>query len=233
MNREFQAACLIVMLFSGACMAQGPLQRKATGKGDEGGLQVKDVEGTIWEFKVMDHDERDRSEKTKMTGRLRIKQTSVFAVGKVESQSNGGQLDTAQLMEKFDGNGDRLLNVNELDSLLAYVRSEASSASQADSKTGPSASGNVPGELKGLLSQRITKAKEEDSGGERIGDLTNNGPTEKKFRFDEDDNHPLSGIVVLQPDTANRNGSWYGYYDEFSGGKKIARWRFEMRKIEE
>ncbi len=228
MNREFLAVYLVVVLFSSVCMAQGPLQRKVAGKADEGGLQVKDVEGTIWEFKVMDHDERDRSEKTKMTGRLRIKQTSVFAVGKVESQNNGGQLDTAQLMEKFDGNGDRLLNVNELDSLLAYVRSEASSSSQA-----PSANGNVPEELKGLLSQRITKAKEEDTGGERIGDLTNNGPTEKKFRFDEDDTHPLSGIVVLQPDTANRNGSWYGYYDEFMGGKKVARWRFEMRKIEQ
>lgn len=39
----------------------------------------KDVQGVIWKYKVMEHDEKDRSERTKMTGRLRIKQPSPWA----------------------------------------------------------------------------------------------------------------------------------------------------------
>ncbi|HBE72335.1 MAG TPA: hypothetical protein DDW52_29725 [Planctomycetaceae bacterium] len=216
------------------CLAQGPLKRRAQLRpsgGEDSRLQVKDVEGLIWEFKVMDNKERDRSQKTKMIGRMRIKQTSVFAVGPVEMldpTAVGGARNAAQLMEEFDNNNDQQLSVTELEQLLISVRAENKSKSEAN----PSA-GVVKSDFKGLLSQRINSAKEEDTGGERIGDLTKSVSSEKGFRFDEDDNYPLSGIVVVRPDTSNRNGVWFGYYDEFSGGKKQKRWRFEMRKIED
>ena len=44
----------------------------------------KDTEGFIWEYNVMQNDEKVRSRRTKMTGSLRTKQTFLFAVGKVE-----------------------------------------------------------------------------------------------------------------------------------------------------
>jgi hypothetical protein len=53
------------------------------------------------------------------------------------------------------------------------------------------------------------------------------------FRFDEDDDYPLSGLAVVQPDTKAKGGLWRGYYDEFEDGKKKQRWRIELRKIEE
>ena len=62
--------------------------------------------------------------------------------------------------------------------------------------------------------------------------MTKSTSSEKTFRFDEDDDYPLSGMVVVQPDSEN-NGVWLGRYDEFVNGKKENRWRFEMRKIEE
>ncbi|MEM8733429.1 MAG: hypothetical protein AAGG44_04365 [Planctomycetota bacterium] len=216
------------------CLAQGLLKKRAnlnSGSGDGNGLQVKDVEGLIWEFKVMDNKERDRSQKTKMTGRMRIKQTSVFAVGSVELPDlsvAGGTRSAKQLMEEFDKNDDEQLSVAELDRLLVSVRAENEPKTQPN---GPS--GGLQSDFKGLLSQRINRAKVEDTGSERIGDLTKNASSEKRFRFDEDDSYPLSGIVVLRPDTNNRNGVWFGYYDEFAGGKKQKRWRFEMRKIED
>ena len=74
---------LITAVYCGPIRAQG---RAGLLKGlqgnDESDNRRKDVEGVIWEYKVMEHDERDRSERTKMTGRLRIKQTSIFAVCK-------------------------------------------------------------------------------------------------------------------------------------------------------
>ncbi len=53
--------------------------------------QRKDVEGFIWEYKVIEPDERDRSKRTRMTGRLRIKETALFAVGKVEFTTNNDE----------------------------------------------------------------------------------------------------------------------------------------------
>lgn len=242
MTKHILIAFLAVTACSATSLAQGPLQRRGirVPGGDDSGRQVKDVEGIIWEYKVMDNEERDRSQKTKMTGRMRIKQTAVFAVGKVEVQgpsSANGTRDAAQLMKEFDTNGDNKLNLTELERLLVSTRSEKDNSTGDQpspmSKKSAQGSGDLQGELKGLLSQRINSASEESSGGERIGDLTKSASTEKRFKFDEDDSHPLSGIVVLRPDTTNRNGVWFGYYDEFSGGKKIERWRFEMRKIEQ
>ena len=197
---------LIFMITTSDSSAQGLRQRRSGGrltiKRDPSSTDKRqDVEGTIWEFKVMESNESNKSKRTRMTGRIRIKQSSVFSAGKVEQ--------TGQ-QEPSDKGGD-----------------------QPNRSTQRGPSGNKQGELKGLLSQRINKANELDMGGERIGDMTKSKSSEKTFQFDEDDEHPLSGIVVVKPDTTNRNGVWLGRYDEFSNGKKKKRWRFEMRKIEE
>jgi hypothetical protein len=200
---------VILMITASDSSAQGLRQR---GGRQGGGLTIQrdastdkrqDVEGTIWEFKVMDNNESNKSKRTKMTGRLRIKQTSVFAVGEVELAEKTGEPASG------DEGGDRPKRFTKRGS-----------------------SDDTQGELKGLLSQRINKAKQEDTGGERIGDMTKSKSSEKTFRFDEDDKHPLSGMVVVQPNQKS-NGVWLGRYDEFDNGKKKKRWRFEMRKIEE
>ena len=239
---------LIVCLLVGLSCEIGSAQRRKPGilgggrRG--GGVQIQrdgsstnrrqDVEGTIWEFKVMDNSESNKSKGTKMTGRMRIKQTSLFAVGKVEvaesEQVSSG--DAADMMKQFDKDGDRKLNTSELDALLASMSGSGGSKRAGQGSTSGRSSGGIQSELEGLLSQRIRKAGEEDTGGERIGDMTKSKSSEKTFQFDEDDEHPLSGIVVVQPDSKS-NGVWIGRYDEFVNGKKKKRWRFEMRKIEE
>ena len=239
MLRNVLIVCLLMGVFCEIGSAQRRLPRKPGAGGRGGGLQIQrdgdstnrrqDVEGTIWEFKVMDNSESNKSKRTKMTGRFRIKQTSVFAAGSVEVAETAEQAsgDAAEMMKQFDRNGDQKLNTSELDALLASMRG---GGSRPDNQRG---SGGVQSELKGLLSQRIAKATEEDTGGERIGDMTKSRSSEKTFRFDEDDNHPLSGMVVVKPDTKQRSGTWLGSYDEYANGKKKKRWRFEMRKIAE
>ena len=246
MIRPVLLVCIVVAVLCDAATAQRRLPRRPGGRSG-GGVQIQrdgdstnrrnDVEGTIWEFKVLDSSESNRSKQTKMTGRIRIKQTSVFAVGKVEvkeqldSKDSG---DATQVMREFDRNGDQQLNTSELDALLASMRSGNRSGQAGDSgPAGNREGGHVQGELKGLLSQRINSAKQQDTGGERIGDLTKDRSSEKTFRFDEDDEYPLSGMVVVTPDTKKSNGTWLGRYDEFVDGRKENRWRFEMRKIEE
>ena len=241
MLRNAVIVCLFVGLFCEIGSAQLRRPRKPGGSARSGGLQIqrdgnssfqrKDVEGTIWEFKVMDSGESNKSKATKMTGRIRIKQTSLFAVGNVElaDSEQVASGDAAEMMKQFDKDGDRKLDTSELDTLLASIRGGRSTSKRSGQ---PSKSGGVQGELEGLLSQRIKKAKEEDTGGERIGDMTKSKSSEKTFQFDEDDEHPLSGMVVVQPDSKS-NGVWIGRYDEFAGGKKKKRWRFEMRKVEE
>lgn len=59
-----------------------------------------------------------------------------------------------------------------------------------------------------------------------------NCSSEYRFELDQDDDYPLSGLVKLKPD-AKKDGVWSGNYEEFAGGQKVKRWRFEMRKIEE
>ena len=81
---------VILMITASDSLAQGRRQGKTGGRRQGGGLTIQrdgnstnrrqDVEGTIWEFKVMDNNESNKSKRTKMTGRIRIKQSSVFAV---------------------------------------------------------------------------------------------------------------------------------------------------------
>ena len=245
MLRNTVTICLFLGLFCEIGSAQLRRPKRPGGIRPGGGLQIQrdgnstnrrqDVEGTIWEFKVMDSSESNKSKRTQMTGRIRIKQTSVFAVGKVEvaDSEQVASGNAAEMMKKFDRNGDQKLNTSELDALLASMRGGGSGSKRSGPpSTSGRGSGGVQSELEGLLSQRIKKAKEEDTGGERIGDMTKSKSSEKTFRFDEDDEHPLSGIVVVEPDSKS-NGVWLGRYDEFADGKKVKRWRFEMRKIEE
>ena len=83
--------------------------------------------------------------------------------------------------------------------------------------------------MRGAIAQRIQAKTESDTGGERIGDVVKDKGAEVTIRFDEDDEHFLSGIAVVQPDTKKRGGLWVGRYTD----DKDKRWRFEMRKIEE
>lgn len=235
---RFLVALLILVAFSETGHAQRRGSRSGSGS-SAGRLQIQDssdrrqdVEGTIWEFKVIDTSENNRSKQTKSIGRFRIKQTSIFAVGEMESLEEGTLLleDVSEVMKRFDTNGDKVLSVSELEDLLEFMRDDETGLGEdarRDSRV------EVKSELGDLFSQRIKQAKEQDTRGERIGDLTKNTRTEMTFRFDEDDAYPISGIVVVQYDSERKNGTWVGRYDEFADGKRKQRWRFEMRKIEE
>ena len=206
-------ACLILFACCESAMAQGNLRGRGLGgrrdaapqpSSDSSTNKRQDVEGSIWEYKVIDPKEKDKSKETTMTGRIRIKQSSVFAVGKAKITGKEGEGEKPQ------------------------ERGVAQRA--AGEKRGQS---DVRGQLNGLLSQRINRANQEETGGDRIGDFSKNGSSKYNFQFDEDDEYPLSGKVIVQPDTQSRNGVWSGNYEEFSAGRKTKRWRFEMRKIDE
>lgn len=207
-------AALFLMITAVPCAAQGRRQRQGRGNSGGGGITLQrdasssnrrqDVEGTIWEFKVLENGERDKSKQTKMTGRIRIKQSSLFAVGKVE-------------------------RVAEPDKQAAEDVVENPASPLRGAGSGQRASGGF-----GRRFAEEGGARESASStGERIGDMTKNKSNEKTFQFDEDDEYPLSGLVVVQLDTKKSNGVWSGRYDEFANGKKTKRWRFEMRKVEE
>ena len=195
---------LLTGFLSESVIAQRPFQKKrAPGKrpividqdsGQEQGNQRNDVEGTIWEFKIKDRKEKDPSKQTTMTGRLRIKQTSVFAVSKVATK--------------------QAMNAN---------KQQAAKTGNAELKT----------QLKGLLSQKIGKASEQDLGGKRVGNYSKGSSNKNVFRFDEDDDYPLSGYAELKPDTKKKGGVMIGNYYEYVGGKKGERWYIEMRKVED
>ncbi len=213
----------IAVAYCGPTNAQGKAGLlKGLQGSNEADNQRKDVEGFIWEYKVMEHDERDRSERTKMTGRLRIKQTALFAVGEVEYTTHEDE------EEKDD---------NKAGADNEPPASPAGNLRKRMQGKKPSAQGeggeDIKAQVKGVVSQSLKQKSEEQTGSERIGDLIKQLAKEYTFRFDEDDDHPLSGLAVVQPDTKSKGGVWRGYYDEFEDGKKKKRWRFELRKIDE
>lgn len=193
-------------------VAQGPLGgKKSAGRinitpgqqtGTESNDKRQDVEGAIWEFKVFDHTEKDPAKALHMTGKIRVKQSSVFAVGKVKFH-NG---------ENEEEDGDEAREKIGKENLQ---------------KEG------LQSQLRNRLSQKMNRKEDEQSGGERIGDISKGGSNKYKYQFDQDDQYPLSGLVSVSPDPQKKNGVWSGNYEEFSAGKKVKRWRFEMRKIEE
>ena len=216
---------MITVAYCGPVNAQGKagLLKGLQGNNDSDNKR-NDVEGVIWEYKVIEHDERDRSERTKMTGRLRIKQTALFAVGKVDYTKS------VEKKEKEEKDDDKAGAGNEPPSGPAgALRGRL----QGNKPTAQGDGGEALKEqAKGVASQLLKQKSEEQTGSERIGDLIKHNAREYKFRFDEDDDYPLSGLAFLQPD-AGRGGVWRGYYDEFVDGKVTKRWRIEMRKIEE
>lgn len=247
--------CLISLWFCPISQAQGlkdRLRGKIKGTSSESGggereNQLVDFEGVVWEYKIMDRTERNKSKKTRMVGRIRVKQAAVFAVGGVDVLKSEPDLTEREqavgLIKKFDRDGNQQLNEKELTKLLISLAENQSSVTASEegkkvnrgsSEANRSANG-LQGELKGLLSQRINseKEKEQGAGSERIGDLSKKTSTECLFIFDQDDSYPLSGRAELQPDTNNKGGVWFGYYDEYVDGKKRHRWRIEMRKIDE
>ena len=218
MLKYYWLVCLALMGCGNTALAQPKLPVQINVDSNN---RFKDVEGTIWEFKVIDRAEKNASKKTKMTGKIRIKQTSVFAVGKVKlSEKEEKQVEKAA--DEGDGAGGGPLAIK--DRLKRRLEGGPGAKSGSD---------KLDREMKGLLSQKIGKSMEEDTGGERVGDLTKSLKSQKMFRFDEDDKFELSGVVVVKPDSKKRNGVWLGRYDEFVDGKKKKRWNFELRQIQE
>lgn len=251
--------CLISLWFCPISHAQG-LKNKLRGKikgtssesgGGERENQLFDFEGVVWEYKIMDRTERNQSKKTRMEGRIRIKQSAVFAVGGVDVIKSEPDLtereQAVEFIKKFDRDGNQQLNEKELTKLLMSLAKNQSSVAASEegkkvnrgsleaNRSANRSANALQGELNGLLSQRINGAKEKEqgAGSERIGDLSKKTSTECLFIFDQDDSYPLSGRAELQPDTNNKGGVWFGYYDEYVDGKKRHRWRIEMRKIDE
>ena len=228
-------------------MAQGRLKQKLDSarrggviksSDDESGNQRNDFEGVVWEFKIIDRNQKDKSKQAKLTGRLRVKQSAVFSVGKVEVSQDGDALSDAEeakkLMKEFDKNRDAKLSSDELTAMVNSMRKENRTfSSQTGAKKGNDSS-DLKSDLKGLMSQRVKGAKQADmGGGARIGDLTKQSLKNCVFEFDQDDDHPLSGRAELKPDSKKKGGVWTGNYYEYVNGKKGERWRIEMRKIDE
>ena len=252
--RSLLVICFLLVFLVGTTNAQRNLKNKLGGlrgnnqknSDNDSGNQRNDFEGVVWEFKVIDRKERDKSKQTRMVGRIRVKQSAVFSVGKVEQRQSENSLSAAeeanQLVKDFDGDGNGQLNANELTAMVKSIRngdrsltSSASGAGNKMSKSGPGNSrSNLQGDMKSLLSQRLRDAQQEDVGGSsRIGDVSLKGSQGYVFQFDQDDDHPLSGRAELKKDRKDRGGVWFGDYAEYVNGKKAKTWRIEMRKIDE
>ena len=150
------------------------------------------MEGTIWEYKVLDPKEKDPKLQTLLTGKFRIKQTSIFSVGEAKLVNGAGKL-----AEQPAAAGGRKENGVEKGS----------------------ESGNIRGQLQGLLSQRTKKSEEQTSGGDRIGDIAKGSSNKYKYEFDQDDEYPLSGLVDVALDT-KKNGVWSGTTKSSLAGRK-------------
>lgn len=174
------------------------LVEEATG----GGARRNDLEGGIWEYKVI---ERRGDKATVLTGKIRIKESAAFDVsgsakGSLLEQRGGGDAGA----DKPNG------------SKLPFGLSE-------------------PPRL-GVL-DRIS---ESNRGGDRIGDInyqrsnnSTNATPKVTFRFDADDEHPLTGEANVKYDTRGGGGVWRGTYVERLPSGDKERWTFELRAIED
>ena len=101
----------------------------------------------------------------------------------------------------------------------------------------------LPFGKKGSSTRRLgvlDQITESNRGGDRIGDVnyeksrnSTNATPKVSFRFDTDDEHPLSGEANVKYDTRNGGGVWRGYYDQELEDGKNERWKFELRFIED
>ncbi len=186
----------------------------------DGGNRRNDLEGTIWEYKVMENSEKDRSRRTKMTGQIRIKQSALFAISRVVVSDDKEKDDK----KEKEAEGSSSLPRGTVRERLLAGRTEA----------GVNEGDKLSGKLSAFRAGRgPTAIGHPGAAPERVGDLVIEESNEYTFRFDEDDSYPLSGRASLKPDTTNRGGVMIGNYDEFVHGKKKKRWRIEMRKVEE
>lgn len=86
----------------------------------------------------------------------------------------------------------------------------------------------------------LDRVAEGNRGGDRIADVTyqrsrnSTAATPKvTFRFDTDDDHPLSGEARVKYDTRHGGGVWRGSYYAVGDDGKKKRWNFELRFIED
>lgn len=245
MFRHLYISGLVALVFCSTVNAQGRFNKLKPNRpipnrnsSDENkGNQRNDFEGTVWEFKIIDRNEDNQSNKAHLSGRIRVKQSAVFAVGKVEvgqhGSANAGEV-ANDLMKRFDKNRDQRLEAAELTSLVAALQSGEVSVSTNQTVKANGTNKGIKRDMQELLSQRLNHAKQADNGGgARIGDLSKQSPKSCVFEFDQDDDHPLSGRAELKPDTKDKGGVWKGNYYEYVNGKKGERWHIEMRKIDE
>lgn len=163
-----------------------------------------DLEGGIWEYKVI---ERTGDRNTVMVGKLRIKQSAAFDV---PGSASGSLIDDGPEGEQAGAGGPPL----------------------------PFGSGSKPGRQPRL--GVLDRISESNRGGERIADLnyeksrnSTNATPKVTFRFDTDDDHPLSGDANVKYDTRGGGGVWRGTYTEKKADGKKTRWKFELRFIED
>lgn len=182
--------------------AQPRIVRDLVEESTGGGSRRNDLEGGIWEYKVI---ERRGDKATVLMGKIRIKESAAFDVA---GSAKGSLLDERGVAAEGGGGGESTPRPFGLSS---------------------------PPRL-GVL-DRIS---ESNRGGDRIGDInyqkSNNstGATPKvTFRFDADDEHPLTGEANVKYDTRGGGGVWRGTYVEKLADGKKERWTFELRAIED
>ena len=95
MMKYLTIACLVSVFWCQTGQAQGPLKNKIRDAARKANKETSDssedkrndFEGVIWEFKVIDRKEKDKTKQTKLTGLLRVKESAIFAMGDVEKGS--------------------------------------------------------------------------------------------------------------------------------------------------
>ena len=193
---------LAALLLAGASAALGqpPIVGGLLDKVGEQADRRNDLEGGIWEYKVLER----RGNATVMVGKVRIKQSAAFDVA--------GSAKGSLLKER----GEAAEETDEGPSLPFGIKPPS------------------PPKL-GVLDQ----ISESNRGGDRIGDInyeksrnSTNATPKVSFRFDTDDEHPLSGVANVKYDTRGGGGVWRGtYVEQTADGKQ--RWKFELRFIED
>lgn len=196
--------------FASAAPAQPGFLKEAVEEATGGSSNRRnDLEGGIWEFKVLDQKSRD----TMLVGKVRIKDSAAFDVA---GSAKGRLLDDAEASEAADSEAPS----GPFGRTPPFARSL-----QSPQKLGVLdrvAEGNRGGERIADINYDRTNTR---SSGQRAKQIT--------MLFDRDDEHPLSGDVRLTYDTRNRTGVWRGtYYEELEGGKK-KKWLFELRLVED
>lgn len=199
----FVALGLLAIGFGADAGAQPAMLRGLVEEATGGGSRRNDIEGGVWEYKVI---ERRGDKATVLVGKIRVKESAAFDVAGSAKGSLLNQRGGAEDEAAPAGSGRR----------LPFGMPE-------------------PPKL-GVLD----RIGESNRGGERIGDInysksnnSTNATPKVSFRFDTDDEHPLSGEANVKYDTRGGGGVWRGTYTEKLADGKKERWKFELRAIED